>query len=109
MNTAYNRYVKHWLEFLQAEDVDPKAFDDTFDQLSRVMDKLCEKTDMAFSEKECEEAILDLTLSADKLLEYHGLIETNINWIRRALEAAQYLEKPALIGRLGQDLGWCYR
>ncbi len=109
MGAAARRYLDHWLRFAKEHQSQWKALEGEFNQLSRAWQMLSTRVQPSLSREERENRVLEFMFAMDRYLENRGLLHENIAWISRALQAAQALQQPVLTGRLGQDLGWCYR
>ncbi len=109
MNAVQTRYLKHWAEFANNNQNDIQKIGTEFEQINRAWEMLIAENDIALPDQDHESIILNLMFSMDRFLERYGLLKENIRWITRAMQAAQSLKQFHFVGRLGQDLGWCYR
>lgn len=109
MSRTLLRHAELQLDTVKQYSDDPVMLERKLPQIQRAWDNLTSLTDSDDEKINKETLILELALRFDRHLEKSGRIEKNMQWIGRALQAAQILNKPVLTGRLGQDLGWCFR
>ncbi|MCB8944020.1 MAG: tetratricopeptide repeat protein [Ardenticatenaceae bacterium] len=109
MSKSRERYVQYWLAYCQKEQGHNMVLADEFAQIERAWQLLTGSESLVLVGDEREQVVLDFLFCLDDFLEKRGLLSANIHWIERGMESAQRLERYDLLGRLGQDLGWCYR
>lgn len=109
MSQARLRYIDYWLQYCKKHQSEWPLLVDEYGQLQRAWSMLVSLEELDMEPEAREQVILDYIFTLDSFLERRGLLGDNINWIERGLEAAHFLKRFDLLGRLGQDLGWCYR
>ncbi len=107
--TAHVRYLKYWLNFAKTHQIHWPTVELEYDQLRRAWDTLNGETALPISPEARAQMVIDYLVVLDTFLERRSLLTENIAWLMHGLEAAQSLGKPFLLGRFGQDIGWCYR
>ena len=109
MNRARDRYLHFWLDYAGKNQESWPLLKKEFDQLRRVWEMLNWDEAVQMPPGERAARALNFLFSLDDFIEKQGLLQENIHWIETGMEAAQRLGRFDLLGRLGQDLGWCYR
>src|SRR5690606_33649873 len=109
VSKIYTRYVRYWADHARTHQNDIKILEVEFEHINRAWELAAQVDRNILDKKDADSFLLDITFSMDRFLERHGLYLKNIEWIGRAMEAAQSLKQYHYVGRLGQDLGWCYR
>ncbi len=109
MSNTRGRYIHYWFNYCQAKQGNTTALTKEYSQIARAWQLLTGAEKIGITELDREQLVLDYLLCVDDFLEKQGLLKENILWIVRGIEAAKALEKNDLLGRFGQDIGWCYR
>src|SRR6266508_2531103 len=109
MGTAQIRYLNHWVDFAKSNQLDLRKIEGEFGQIRLAWEMLITEGQRFLPDPDRHSLILELMFSIDHFMERFGLLQENIAWISQAMEAAHALKQFHFVGRLGQDLGWCYR